>query len=143
MSHFTYYDHHKPAGSPCTRCPDGTLRHLTWAEILTMHGSATGLIATWGRAMRAEYRQLKDGGYLPRGHVIRCDTCASFHILHGAHDCEAVWPVTAPPASYMHVVCPGCHQALVVVPGRPGSLRIAYFRSWRNATTRSLWLMPA
>lgn len=143
MPHWTYYDHQRPDGSACTTCPDGTLRHLTWSEIIAMHGSATEAISTWGRAIRAEYRQLKDCGYVPRGHVIRCDDCSAFHILHSAYDCEAVWPVSSPPAPYQEVDCPACRQTLVVVPGRLGSLRVAYFRSWRDVTTRWIWLVPA
>jgi hypothetical protein len=108
-----------------------------------MHGSVTELVSTWGRAVRAEYRQFRDGGYIPRGHVIRCDDCAAFHILHSAYDCEAVWPVSSPPAPYEDVNCPACRQALVLAPGRPGSLRVTYFRSWRNTTTRWTWSVPS
>lgn len=103
-----------------------------------MHGSVTELVSTWGRAVRAEYRQLKDDAYVPKGHVIRCDDCAAFHILHSAYDCEAVWPVSSRPAPYGDVNCPACHQTLVVVPGRLGSLRAAYFRSRRDMTIRRL-----
>jgi hypothetical protein len=103
-----------------------------------MHGSVTELVSTWGRAVRAEYRQLKDDAYVPKGHVVRCDDCAAFHILHSAYDCEAVWRVSSRPASYSDVNCPACHQTLVVVPGRLGSLRVAYFRSWHDVTTRRL-----
>lgn len=143
MPHWTYYDHQRPGGAACTRCPNGTLRHLTWPEILAMHGSMTELLLTWGRAVQTEYRQLKDGRYLPRGHVIRCGDCAVFHILHSAYDCEAIWPVSARPASYRDVDCPACHQTLVVVPGRLGSLRVAYFRSWRETTAPWIWLAPS
>jgi hypothetical protein len=106
-----------------------------------MHGSMTELLSTWGRAVRAEYRQLKDGAYVPKGHVIRCDDCAAFHILHSAYDCEAVWPVSSCPASYEDVNCPACRQTLIVVPGRLGGLRVAYFRSRRDVGTH--WLTPA
>jgi hypothetical protein len=108
-----------------------------------MHGSMTELVPTWRRAVRAEYRQLKDNAYVPKGHVIRCDDCAAFHVLHTAYDCEAVWPVSPRPRSYEDVDCPACHQTLVVIPGRLGSLRLAYFRSWRDMTTRWTWLAPS
>ena len=127
MFHWSYRDHRRVEGSPCARCSEGTLRHLTWRETVSMHGSAsnsaksiltgiTGLPSTWGRAMRAEYRQLKNGGYIRKGYVIRCDGCLTYHILHSTHDCDAVWPVDSRPSSYMDVNCAGCHQTLVVVP---------------------------
>lgn len=92
-----------------------------------MHGSApgsaksiltgiTGLPSTWGRAMRAEYRQFKNGGYIPRGRVVRCDSCSTYHILHSTNECDAVWPVGSRPSSYTDVSCPACRQTLVVVP---------------------------
>lgn len=107
-----------------------------------MYGSVTELVSTWGRAIRAEYRQLRDGGYVPQGHVIRCDDCSAFHVLHSAFDCEALWPVKSAPEPYGEMTCPGCRQTLLVAPGRLGSLRAAYFKSRRQTTTGWIWLMP-